>query len=503
MADITDYDTIIQPCSKFQQDYLTADENILLVGGAAGSSKTHVGLMRHLRFIEDPMYRGYVIRKNSTAIMASGGLFDAAVHLYSKYSDIKIRVKDQKIVFPHSKAEISFSHYENRNAAMKFQGLEISNIMYDEATHAEEEDIWWLISRLRSKAKNKPSIWLTCNPDPDSWLFKYAFPYLNPVGHPLAGRPAADKNGWVRWILRVDGNLVWADSREELVLKYGRKDLPLLHDDQVKPKSFRCLFGTIDDNPVLQKTNPDYKATLESLPNVERERLRYGNWFARAEASGFFKRGWVNEVTEYPEQSDIVKIVRAWDIAGELASPKDIDPDYTVGVKMAKLKNGQYIILDVVRFRARYGDVKNRIIGVATEDGVGVDIIIPQDPNASGKAASKMLAQEIINEGFSARTVATSKSKIDRFRPFASTAENGNVSVLKNCCTCLENKIYGDNSFYYNELEKFDGGRKGHDDLVDATSDAFMRLAKSQSIPSFLGGLQSFNTHMSNPLNNF
>ena len=78
--------------------------------------------MRHLRFVEDPNYKAYCIRKNSSAIMASGGLFQEAVKLYSQYDpNIKIRLKDQKIVFT-SGAEISFSHYENANAAKKYQG---------------------------------------------------------------------------------------------------------------------------------------------------------------------------------------------------------------------------------------------------------------------------------------------------------------------------------------------------------------------------------------------
>lgn len=68
--------------------------------------------------------------------------------------DLKVHLKDQKVIFK-SGAEISFSQLsENANAAKKYQGIQISNIFYDEATHADEEDIWWLWSRLRSEANN-------------------------------------------------------------------------------------------------------------------------------------------------------------------------------------------------------------------------------------------------------------------------------------------------------------------------------------------------------------
>lgn len=113
---------IIGPASEFQEKYLNSDAQILLVGGAAGSSKSYVGLMRHLRFINDPNYRAYCIRKNSNAIMASGGLFWEAVKLYRQVDPkLQVKLKDQKVVFS-SGAEISFSHYENDAAAKKYQG---------------------------------------------------------------------------------------------------------------------------------------------------------------------------------------------------------------------------------------------------------------------------------------------------------------------------------------------------------------------------------------------
>ena len=90
---------------------------------AAGSAKSTMGLMRHLRFVHDPHYSGFCIRKNSTALMKSGGLFSAAVDMYRKVDpNIKIKLKDQKIVFS-SGATVSFSHYENDKAADLYHGL--------------------------------------------------------------------------------------------------------------------------------------------------------------------------------------------------------------------------------------------------------------------------------------------------------------------------------------------------------------------------------------------
>lgn len=121
---------VVGPQSRFQEDCLTSDSRIIVMGGAAGCAKSTIGIMRHLRWKDDPLYRGFCIRKNSTAIMKSGGLFDAAVHLYSQVDDIKIKLKDQRIVFD-SGASVSFSHYENDSAGQLYHGLELSNVFYD------------------------------------------------------------------------------------------------------------------------------------------------------------------------------------------------------------------------------------------------------------------------------------------------------------------------------------------------------------------------------------
>jgi hypothetical protein len=79
-----------------------------------------------------------------------------------------------------------------------------------------------------------------------------------------------------------------------------------------------------------------------------------------------------------------------------------------------------------------------------------------------------MLARELSAEGLYVRTLRTSTSKLDRFRPFSSMAMNGGVTFLKGCGHDLENKIESDLRFVYRELENFDGTRKsgeaGHDD---------------------------------------
>lgn len=463
--------------------------------------------MRHLRFVEDPNYKAYCIRKNSSAIMASGGLFWEAVSLYTQYDPkLKVKMKDQKLIFS-SGAEISFSHYENDTAAKKYQGIQISNIFYDEVTHADNEDqLWWLWSRLRSNAKNTHSMWWSCNPDNSSWVLKYAQWYLHEEGHPLAGRPDPEKNGRVRYLLRINGDVVWGDTAKELIEKYGDPSLPDDHDDQVKPISFMGLFGTIDDNPPLLKSNKLYKSNLQALPRLERERLLYGNWFAKPENSSYWDRHTCEELQSPPDASEFVKIVRSYDVAGTLPHDGNRSPDYFASVRMGKLKNGNYVILDVVRTRITFGQWLEHILDNARRDGPNTEIILGEDPNPAAKAAIKLLAKDVVESGYICKTRRSSAGKLDSFRPFAASAELGFVKIVRNCGNDLWNKIVNNNDFFYKELENFDGTRKsgeaGHDDVVDCCSLAYLFLAQKFQIPNFMSGLKSTDLSTPNPFNN-
>jgi phage terminase large subunit-like protein len=113
------------------------------------------------------------------------------------------------------------------------------------------------------------------------------------------------------------------------------------------------------------------------------------------------------------------------------------------------------------------------------------------------------MCRELTESGYAATYKRSGQGKLDSFRPFAASVQIGVVSVVKNCATDLWNKIYSDNSFFYNELEAFDGerrgGENGHDDMVDCCSSAYSYLASRFHIPNFLPGLKSADLSFNNP----
>jgi phage terminase large subunit-like protein len=114
------------------------------------------------------------------------------------------------------------------------------------------------------------------------------------------------------------------------------------------------------------------------------------------------------------------------------------------------------------------------------------------------KAATSMLVRSLAEQGYVAKMRRSSQGKLDSFRPLAAACEVGVVSIVKDCCTDLWNKINCNNDFFYLELEHFDGKRRsgplGHDDMADSASLAFITLAQKFQIPNFTAALQSSNS---------
>ena len=477
---------ILAPASKKQEMFLQSDANIIVYGGAMGGGKSFCGLLRHLRWVEDPNYRGYIVRKNQTTIMKSGGLFDEATTLYRSYDPrVKINKKAMTFTFP-SGAVIAAGHLETDNDAEKWRGLQVSAAMLDEATQISEDHTLVILSRLRSKAEMVPNLFLTCNPSPDSYLRRWIDWWIIPKGEENAGRPNPERDGKVRWFIRLNNEMIWADCKDELMEIYGSRDKEGVlypddsEDQHCRPLSLQFISATIYDNPPLIKSNPGYLANLQGLKRVKKERDLYGNWDIREDAAGFWKAEWLGEpVNEH--ELEIVQYCRAWDIAGSLPCEALPNPDWTAGVLMGKTKQGIYIVLDVVRFRARFGEVIQKIIQTGLEDPEGTQIILPQEPGQAGKAAGQMMIKELISEGLYARMRPSNKSKVVRFQPFVAASEAGLVRYIRDNW----------NDIYFSECEGFDGSRSVKDDQVDATSDAFITLAQKFQIPNYMSGLQS------------
>jgi predicted phage terminase large subunit-like protein len=350
--------------------------------------------------------------------------------------------------------KIKFSHLQFDSTVYDWQGAQITLICFDELTHFSRHQFFYMISRNRSTCGERPYIRATCNPDADSWVADFLAWWIDPE----SGRPVPERAGVLRCYIRVSDKIIWADRPEELM-----QDLPRPEDlppgiDPPRPISVTFIPATVFDNPVLLRINPEYFTWLLSLPLLERERLLGGNWKIRPAAGLYFKREWCAVVSEAPADLDVV---RYWDLAATEKTEFN-DPDWTVGIKLGRDKNGGYWLLDMVRGRANPGDVERLLLNIATQDGTRVRIGFGKDPGQAGKTQAFHLVRAL--SGFTAAPATESGDKLTRFGPFSSQCRAGNVKILRDPW----------NEELFRVLEGFP--ELSHDDEVDACSGALEML---------------------------
>ena len=473
----TEDELVFGPCSEKQRLILQDDEtDILLCGGGAGGGKSHTCLTKALKYIEDPHARILIVRRSFQMLKLPGGLIDESKAIYKHFGGI-YKVQPCTWVFPNG-ATIQFAPIPDN--ILEWQGLQATHFLVDEAAEFTQEEILFLISRLRSaKFKGHMSLTLTCNPSRNSFLYEWVkFSLDEATGVPMPGT-----ENRTRYMVNLNGQIHWADDPEELWMKYGEPNGfnrdPALGKVNFLPRSFRFIPLTIYDNPVLLKNNPMYLSNLLNQPRVDQLRYLHGSWTARATGSGFFRREWVQIIEPHEMPPNMVSRVRAWDFAASIKSETNPNPDWTVGVKMSRDKMGNYYIEDVARFRMLTDGVLKEVVKIAHRDGLDdCKVVIPKDPGAAGKTANSFFLRTLAEEGIAARSVPVSghTSKHRRFLPFCTLAESGSVKVVN-----------GDwNEEWLTELEFFEeNNRNQKDDQVDATSDAFNTLAKEVQLPTF------------------
>ena len=451
---------VIGPASIKQEMYINAPQDVVIFGGGAGSGKSYIGAMDFLKYTEDPKFRALVTRRINPQIHGPGGIFETFVNLHREvYGDkLKVKRRDGIIEYP-SGATLTFRHCQYEEDKHSFQGWQLSAYLGDEIQQMTESQVIYIMSRLRSEAKNKPVFRGTCNPGGKGhWLTKWIEWYLLPDG-----LPDPDKCGKTRWFTMRDNEMLWADTADEL-----KQKIP-----GCNPLSFTFISANVYDNPILMKRQPEYVAWLEGQDRETKEALLYGNWYVTKTYDGYFRRAFTPIVNEVPFSA---KRFRGFDLAGSVADEINKDPDYTATVLMSKTKDGKYCIEHVNRMRERFHTVEEYILNLSRTEEDDITYVVPVDSGSAGKAYARTLQQKIAETGRHVILHPTGqKSKLVRFKPFASVCQSGAVSVLNSPW----------NDWFFDELEQFKGDGKQHDDALDAAVSAYWGLNQSVVLPDF------------------
>lgn len=464
------------PLSKKQELFLNDQENdIIVFGGQAGSGKSQVSILRMLvGVLSDPNYAACICRQSKVQLKGAGSIFPTATRVFEQAAKASTNKVELSWNFPNGPELKALHLWDNQN---DYQGQQNTEFYVDEATQCKESDVVYLMSRLRSRAKRAHQLILATNPLYDSflriWLEKAG--YLDEEGF---CKPEMD--GQTTYMARIEGEWVFTKTYEEMEQMFG---------EDTADDAYRFVFYSagVDDNPYIRRYMPDYIKKLDNLPALEKSMLRLGCWYAKAEASGYFKADWVKIV----DQSQVplhLKKVRAYDIASTLPDKEvNKNPDWTRGILGAyDRETATFYVLDMVSLRDRPAMVQAMIERTAALDGKNVYISLPLDPGAGAIEALTNKKARLGKLGYKVLVSKTRGSKMERAEVFLIAAQNMQVVLVK-----------GDwNKAFIEEWEGFDGksskGKK--DDIVDATSDCYRQTSSNSLIPSVVFNRERANT---------
>ena len=444
----------IAPQAGPQTDFISTSADIAIYGGAAGGGKTFALLLEPTRHYNNPQFGGVVFRKTTVQVRNQGGLWDESVNLYSHLRAVPYESSLEWLF--QSGMRMKFAGLEYDKDVLNWQGSQIPYIGFDELTHFSEKQFFYMLSRNRSTSGVPAYIRATCNPDPDSWVRKFIDWWIDKEGFPIKSR-----SGSIRWFIRVNDEIMWFDTKQEVYDWFG--DGP-----EIQPKSVTFIAASIFDNKIFLEKDPSYLANLHALNRVDRMRLKDGNWNVRGTAGMYFKRTDFEVISAVP--AGWISVARYWDRASTKPSHENPDPDWTRGVKLYKYPNGVWVVADLKSLRDNPLAVERLVKNTATQDGLGVVVWGEQDPGSAGVADANAFTR-LLN-GFVVKIARPTRDKVTRAKPISAQCEAGNVKVVR-----------GEwNEEFFTELENFNDELIGHDDIVDALSGAYNEQCAGNSI---------------------
>lgn len=239
---------IWKPFEGQQEAFINYKGREALFGGQAGPGKTECLVMDFLDQIWHPRYNAIIFRRTFKDLEKPDGAMMRSKLYYPQMGGVF--TKGEGLWSFPSGATISFGGLEYRDDVRKYQSSQFQAIGFDELTHFEEFQYLYMFSRLREPYDN-------------SGL------YLKMRG---ATNPGGIGHYWVK------ERFVTQD------IEFNEGHFALIENEHVRvdsnhPNAYERRFfrATRADNPALDKK---YEHNLDMLPEIERKRLKEGDWDA-------------------------------------------------------------------------------------------------------------------------------------------------------------------------------------------------------------------------------
>ena len=280
---------IFQPNPGPQTEFLSAGEQEVLYGGAAGGGKSFAMLADPVRYLNNPSFRGLLVRRSTEELRE---LISVSKQIYPEaIPGIKFMERDKTWVAP-SGATLWLSYLDRDDDVTRYQGQAFSWIGFDELTQWPSPYPWnYMRSRLRTTRDSNLKLYQRATTNPGgpghSWVKKL---FIDPS--------PTNKSFWA-----TDGEtgktIRWPKG-------HSREGEPLFKR--------RFIPATLFDNPYLSDDGL-YEANLLSLPEHQRKQLLQGDWD-------------VNEGSAFPEWNRNIHVVSPFNIPNNWVKFRACDYGY-------------------------------------------------------------------------------------------------------------------------------------------------------------------------------
>lgn len=266
---------IFKPQPGFQEKCLSTPADVAFIGGNAGGGKSYALLLEAVRHVNKPNFHAVGFRRTTPQIRNPGGLWNTSEDIYP-FAGGKPYENKLKWGF-NSGATVQFKHLEHEKDKLNWQGSQITYAFFDELTHFSRTQFLYILTRLRSpKAKIKPYVRASLNPDPGSWVVDFVKWYIDLEG---TGAVIPERSGVLRYFMVDGGHVIMKDSKLKVIERcphlFNKNDT--LQDKKNKVKSFTFIEGKLHENRILLENDPGYEANLLA-DETTRDQLYYGLW---------------------------------------------------------------------------------------------------------------------------------------------------------------------------------------------------------------------------------
>ena len=271
------------------------------------NSKSFSSLMEVLKDIKNPDFHATILRNEKDDLQS---LVTDSYKLFSQFGTYNKSQNDMTWNFNNG-GWLKFSYYAGayQDFKTRFQGRQFAYVCIDEGTQCPYKKFKYLLTNNRNAAHIRNRFWITCNPDPESWVRKFIDWWVDEDGYIIP-----ERDGVIRYCF-MDGDtpdsIYWGDTREE-VYEQCKGIIDKLWKDSYEElgytklemfiKSATFIRADVSENIKLISTDASYIANLAQQDEEQRMRDLEANWNWKAAGDDMIKFEDMEEFFDNAEQ---------------------------------------------------------------------------------------------------------------------------------------------------------------------------------------------------------